>query len=654
VRRILTLLTLCLCWVLFASGALAEQGRVEKGNLVIEGIPEIPERILDRLNQYQSTRTASLQGWLPSGEGFLIKTRFGETQQIHLVKSPGGARRQITFFHEPVDKAWVSPNPEVHGFLFTRDVGGSELYQIFFFDLETGTYQLLTDGRSRNGDVRWSNRGHRFVFSTTKRNGRDWDLHIADISQPGSSRPVLEKTGAWEAQDWSPDDAKLLVRRYVSINEVYPYILDMETEELTPFHPTDKRVSYGNMLYAKDGRGIYFTSDQNSEFLRLQYYDLAEGQITVMADDISWDVEGFALSDDGKHLAFTVNEEGMSALHLMDLTSMQEVYLPALPRGRIYGLHFDPEGTKLGLVLNTPQHPGDVFTLDLSSREIVRWTFSEVGGLKGEDLVTPELIRYETFDQVDGQPRTTSAFYYRPRGSGPFPVLIDIHGGPERQARPSFNSLRQYFIKELGIAVLRPNVRGSSGYGKSYLLLDNGYKREDSVRDIGALLDWIAEQPELDSDRVVLFGSSYGGYMVLGSMTHYNHRLRAAIEKYGISNFVTFLENTKDYRRDLRRAEYGDERDPQMREFLTQISPTSNAAKITKPLFIFQGLNDPRVPVTESEQMVENIRENGGVVWYLLAKDEGHGLSKKTNRDYFNSAVILFLERFLLEGEGTP
>jgi dipeptidyl aminopeptidase/acylaminoacyl peptidase len=328
--------------------------------------------------------------------------------------------------------------------------------------------------------------------------------------------------------------------------------------------------------------------------------------------------------------------------------------LPALPRGRIYGLHFDPEGTKLGLVLNTPQHPGDVFTLDLSSREIVRWTFSEVGGLKGEDLVTPELIRYETFDQVDGQPRTTSAFYYRPRGSGPFPVLIDIHGGPERQARPSFNSLRQYFIKELGIAVLRPNVRGSSGYGKSYLLLDNGYKREDSVRDIGALLDWIAEQPELDSDRVVLFGSSYGGYMVLGSMTHYNHRLRAAIEKYGISNFVTFLENTKDYRRDLRRAEYGDERDPQMREFLTQISPTSNAAKITKPLFIFQGLNDPRVPVTESEQMVENIRENGGVVWYLLAKDEGHGLSKKTNRDYFNSAVILFLERFLLEGEGTP
>ena len=193
-----------------------------------------------------------------------------------------------------------------------------------------------------------------------------------------------------------------------------------------------------------------------------------------------------------------------------------------------------------------------------------------------------------------------------------------------------------------------PNVRGSSGYGKAYLQLDNGYQREDSVKDIGALLDWVARQSELDAERVAVIGGSYGGYMVLASMTHYDDRLRAGIDIVGISNFVTFLENTQDYRRDLRRVEYGDERDPEMRAFLEKISPTTNAGKITKPLFVAQGLNDPRVPASESEQMVEVIRENGGVVWYLLARDEGHGFRKKANRDYYGRAVVLFLQEHLL------
>lgn len=626
----------------------ASRERVEKDNLVIEGIPEIPERIQQRLNQYLNTRSASLQDWLPSGEGMLISTRFAETNQIHLVRAPGGARRQITFFDEPVGDASVCPNPEVNGFLFAKDIGGSEFYQIFSFDLDRGTYQMLTDGESRNGSVRWSNKGDRFAFHSTKRNGRDYDLYIGEIGNPGITTPILEEGGEWAALDWSPDDAMLLVLRYVSINESYLHILDVASKALTQFNPTDQRISYGSARFAKDGKKFYFTSDQSSEFRRLQYCDLDTGQIKVITDDIPWDVEGFVLSENGRHLAFTANEDGIGKLHLVDVESGEEEDLPQFPVGQIGSLKFSPDEAQLGMVLSGPQAAGDVYALDLSSKELVRWTRSEMGGLKSEDLVAPELIRYETFDEADGRTRMIPSFYYKPKGRGPFPVLIQIHGGPEGQSRPLFSPTIQYAVNELGLAVLTPNVRGSAGYGKAYLLLDNGFRREDSVRDIGALLDWITARAELNSDRLAVLGGSYGGYMVLACMMHYHDRLRAAIEMVGISNFVTFLENTQAYRRDQRRQEYGDEREPEMREFLTRISPTTNAAKIKKPLLIGQGLNDPRVPVSESEQMVEVIRKNGGAVSYVLAKDEGHGFRKKTNRDYFECATALFLEQFLL------
>ncbi|MFQ5865380.1 MAG: S9 family peptidase [bacterium] len=631
----------------------AQGNRVEKGNLVIEGIPEIPQRIVDRLLQYQNTRSASLQDWHPSGEGILISTRFGETTQIHWVKTPGGARQQITFFNEPVGGAEMNPDPSILGFIFRKDVGGSEFYQLFYFDLVTGQYQLLTDGKSRNGNALWSNKGDRFSFYSTKRNGRDWDIYVSNIADPQRAKPVLENTGLWIAADWSPDDSKLLVTHYVSINESYPYILDLNTKDLSQINPSKEKIAYGGALWSKDGKGVYFTSDEGTEFKQLKYYDLETKNITVLTKHIPWDVTDFDLSQDGKFVAFVTNEDGIGKLHLLNSKLNKEMDLPEIPVGQIYGLDFNPEGSKLGMVLNTPQTPGDVYVLDIATNELVRWTYSEVGGLKTETFVVPEIIHYATFDKVDGKPRTIPAFYYKPKnhGEGPFPVLISIHGGPESQFRPYFRSTFQYYLNELGIAVLAPNVRGSAGYGKSYVRLDNAYNREQSVKDIGELLDWIEAQPELDANRIAVIGGSYGGYMVLASMTHYNDRLRAGIEIVGISNFVTFLKNTKEYRRDLRRVEYGDERDPKMREFLLKISPTTNANKISKPMFIAQGLNDPRVPASESEQIVKAIRDNGGTVWYLLAKDEGHGFRKKSNRDFYTNAVALFMERFLLGGE---
>jgi dipeptidyl aminopeptidase/acylaminoacyl peptidase len=308
------------------------------------------------------------------------------------------------------------------------------------------------------------------------------------------------------------------------------------------------------------------------------------------------------------------------------------------------------------MTLNTPQTPSDTFVLDLKRNptrhgDLVRWTFSEIGGLDSGAFIEPELVTYPTFDTGKGGPEAIPAWLYEPPGDGPHPVIISIHGGPEAQARPYFSSTYQMWLQTLGAAVLVPNVRGSNGYGKHYMGLDNGYKREDSVRDIGALLDWIATRPDLDADRVAVIGGSYGGYMVLASAVHYSDRLRAAVNIVGISNFVTFLENTQDYRRDARRAEYGDERDPDMRAHLQAISPLNQVERIHVPLFVVQGQNDPRVPVSEAEQIVAAMRAQGQPVWYMNALNEGHGYRKKENRDIYQQATVLFLQQHLLGGK---
>ena len=325
----------------------------------------------------------------------------------------------------------------------------------------------------------------------------------------------------------------------------------------------------------------------------------------------------------------------------------------SIPTGLVGGMEFSPDGTKLGMTLNTSQTPSDSFVLNLGEGaleygELTRWTYSEVGGLDTGTFVQPELIAYPTFDSNSGGPESIPAWVYKPEGEGPFPVIIAIHGGPESQSRPVFSSTYQMWLQKLGAAVIRPNVRGSDGYGKHYMSLDNGFKREDSVKDIGALLDWIKTQPDLDETRVAVFGGSYGGYMVLASSVHYSDRLKAAVDIVGISNFVTFLENTQDYRRDLRRAEYGDERDPDMRRHLEAISPLNHVDKIRIPMFVVQGQNDPRVPVSEAVQIVAALREQGLPVWYMNALNEGHGYRKKENRDVYQQATMMFLREHLL------
>lgn len=615
-------------------------------NLVAEGIPPLPASLIGEVRSYTEARGASLAAWHPLRKEMLIATRFGNSSQLHRVKFPGGARTQITFFEEPVGGANYEPNAGRY-FLFGKDQGGNEFSQIHRMDAD-GRVTLLTDGkRSQNGGGAWSRDGKRIAYGSTMRNGKDRDIRVMDPLDPATDRVVAENSGGgWGVSDWSADDKQLLIGEGISVNESRIYTVDLASGTKTLILPLkDERTTYRPIAFTADGSGILLTSNKDSEFNRLCVYDLATKKLKPLTANIPWDIAGVELTKDRSRIAFTTNEDGLSKLYFMDGRSFAYSEAAGIPVGLIGGLNWTTDGRSLGLTLTSHASTSDVYEYDTEKKELIRWTESELGGMDVSGLRAPELVKWPSFDK-----RTISGYLYRPhaRFTGKRPVIINIHGGPEGQSRPGFQGRNNYCLNELGVAIIYPNVRGSSGYGKTFLDLDNGYKREESVKDIGALLDWIASQPELDADRVMVTGGSYGGYMTLAVSVHYADRIRCAIDVVGISNFNTFLKNTEDYRRDLRRVEYGDERDPKMAAFLESISPLNHAEKITKPLFIVQGGNDPRVPASEAVQMKERIQARGGTVWFLMAKDEGHGFQKKGNSDFQFYATVAFIKEYLL------
>ena len=629
------------------------------GNLVMEDVPKIPADVVADLARYQSARSAAFQDWAPDGDGLYINTRFADVGQLHHVEAPGGARRQLTFGTEPIGD--VARQPGGSRLTYTQDAGGSEFAQVFLFNAADGRATMLTDGESRNGAVAWDRDGRRLAYQSTRRNGRSNDIWLMDPDEPQDARLVLPAPdGSW----WGPVEfneagSKVLALNYVSITDSRAHLLDLDTE-------TDVMLTGGDdagganwpVGFDTDDTGFWLITDRGSEFMQLAWQALdADAEPEIVTGDIPWNVSEATVSHDKRRVAFTVNENGLSRVYLMDAETREYRVVDSVPTGTAFGLSFSPDDSQLAMTLNTPQTPSDAFVLELERSPLeygalTRWTYSEVGGLNTGNFVVPELVEFPTFDQVAGQARMIPAWVYKPQGNGPFPVVVSIHGGPEGQSRPFFSSTYQMWMDTLGVAVVVPNVRGSAGYGKTYLGLDNGFKREDSVKDIGALLDWLATEDDLDASRVAVFGGSYGGYMVLASAVHFSDKLKAAVDIVGISSFVTFLENTQDYRRDLRRQEYGDERDPAMRAHLEKISPVNNVEKIRVPIFVVQGENDPRVPVTESVQMVEALRNLGQDVWYMNALNEGHGYRKKENRDIYQQAVVMFLREHLTGQDG--
>jgi dipeptidyl aminopeptidase/acylaminoacyl peptidase len=614
--------------------------------LVIQGAPAVPAELAATIARYTKGRAADFQGWNPTRREALITTRFGETMEIHRVRAPEADRRQITFYDDDVETGISWESRSGGSIVFNKDSGGDGNYQIYRLDMHSETSTLVTDGHSRNGAGVWAHAGKRIVYTSNRRNGKDSDLYLVDPAHPETDRLLSPlEGGGCSPLSWSPDDRQILLQQSISVSEGHLWILDVATGAIMPMFPrgvASRSHAYVGGVFSASG--LVTTTTAFSEFRELVGINPGSGEVTRLTKSIPWDVLEFDLASDGRSVAVVTNEAGVYTLHVFDILTGREKRIPRLPPGYVTNIHWRPGSKELGFGLDSGRSPTDVYSIDLASNAVARWTRSETGGIDTSSFAEPILMHWPSFDGRD-----ISGFLYRPpaRFKGKRPVLISVHGGPENQFTPYYLGRWNYVLDQLGIALLYPNIRGSSGFGKTFLELDNGLHREDALRDLGALLDWIASHPDLDARRVMVTGVSYGGYMALSMASAYSDRIRGAIDIVGPSNLVTFLETTAAYRRDLRRVEYGDERDPAVRAFLDRIAPLSNSDKITKPLLIFQGANDPAVPASETERMVTAVQRNRTPLWYVLAQDEGHGFRKRRNADYQFYLTILFVRQFL-------
>ena len=611
--------------------------------MVADGVPPIAQSLVADTRPYLEYRTAGFVGWHPVDRSMLITTRFANVGQLHRVAAPGSARRQVTFEEEPIFSGSWSPDGEV--LLLEKDAGGNEVSQIYA--LESGRLTLLTDGKSRHALGPFSDDGKLVAYGSNMRTGVYNDIYVMDPRTPGSARMVLSTdSGGWAAIDFAPNGRDLLVFNYISVTDSQLHIINVETGAIRQVTRDATPVAYGNLQFAPDGR-LWVSSDKDSDVQRLGLLDTETGLFTPMIDGGRWDISSFDISKDGKTIAYVVNEAGFSRLYLYDIASGAKRQVTGLPPGEIgSGMKFAPWGD-LGFTVYSNQSPGDAYSLDPATLKVTRWTESETGGLDPATNVLPELVEIKSFD---GEP--ISGLLYRPdpkRHPGKRPLIMSIHGGPEGQATAGFLGRTNYLINELGIALFYPNVRGSTGFGKRFVALDNGpFRRENSVKDIGAFLDRLGKYPTLDAKRFGVTGGSYGGYMCYASAIRYGRRFNAASCIVAISNFVTFLENTEEYRRDLRRIEYGDERVPELRAKLEEISPLTRVDQLKIPLMVVTGANDPRVPASEADQIIDAVRSHGGTAWHLLARNEGHGFRRKENADYLFWATLAFWQQHLL------
>ncbi|RZJ08629.1 MAG: S9 family peptidase [Rubrivivax sp.] len=581
-------------------------------NLVVQGIPPVPQSLADAIGRYNDFRGHAFSDWHPTSREMLVSHRKAgaNTAQIFRITSPLAAPQQLTDGIDPVARASYEPRTGKY-LVFERATGGNEVAQIYRQPLQAGAQPvLLTHPDERHSINSWLRKSGQLIYTSvpidrtaqggtrTKVTTTFW---MMDPAQPESRRKLTELDGGgWSAGRPSPDERTVSLSRYLSANESQIWTLD-----------------------------------------------LTSGSISRVSGHIPWDISGLTLTEDGSKLAAQFNVDGRDELHFFDAASGKEVPAPAaLPNGNVGTASYHRARSELAFSVSNAQGPSQIYSLGTDGK-VEQWTRAAAApGMDTSGFTEQKIVRWKSFDGA-----TISGLLTPPpkKFTGKRPVLISIHGGPEGQAQVGFLGRNAYFVQELGMALIQPNVRGSTGYGKSFLALDNGFKREDSVKDIGALLDWIATQPDLDASRVLVTGGSYGGYMTLAVSTNYADRIAGAIDVVGISHFVTFLNNTESYRRDLRRVEYGDERDPAMKAHLEKISPLTNVARIKKPLFVVQGKNDPRVPYTEAEQIVAKVREGGTPVWYLRAENEGHGFQKKENQDYQFYATVLFMRQTVLK-----
>jgi dipeptidyl aminopeptidase/acylaminoacyl peptidase len=609
-------------------------------------VPVIADEVRVALEPYQNIRSASFAGWAPDGNGILVRTRFGNSAQLHRVFEPGGRREQMTFFVDPPAGQFVPQSPEAD-ILLSVGCDGDEDDQLYLLQPAKFKSTLLTDGKSRHELGPVSPDGRRLVLGSNQRNGRDTDLYVVDTYGKAETAQLFHQVDSdyWYANHWSSDGQRLLMRRRVSYIESHPAMYDFAQQQMKMLpQVSDSPATYDHLRFSPDGKHVYLATNAHGEFMELARLDLETGKYEWLTSDIPWDVEAIEVDNASGRVVFAVNEGGCSRLYVLEPDGTRR-QLPLPDAAVVRDISFSPDGNQLGMTLSKSTAPADAYAIDLNTDHLQQWTYSVVGGLDPAKFVAPARFTFKSFDGAD-----IPAFVYKPKKAKPdepVPTIVYFHGGPESQFRPTLSPRVQFLVREFGCAVVCPNVRGSTGYGKTFVEMDNSTQREDSVRDAGALLDWIESQPELDAERVTVIGHSYGGYMVLAVLAHYGERVQAGIESAGIVNFGTFLKRTEAYRQERRRAEYGDERDPEIKKFFDTINPTKMADKIQTPLLVVHGANDPRVPVSGAHQIVKQLKKLDRDVWAVFLDDEGHNFSKQTNRQYVRAVEVAFLQHHL-------
>ena len=627
-------------------------------NTKIEGMPPIPQSVLDSIAQYSQYRWARMVAWSPTKRQMLVSTSFSQNPvipQLHLVDGPGRDRRQLTWHPAPGLPAGVNASfdpADGNTFIFPYDPGGTESRSIYRFDLATGATSLVTEAKMRYTPA-WSKQGKWLAYDSLERNGKDRDLYVIQPSDPSTKRRLGDFTGPYSPQDWAPDGTALIVNEVVGNNETYLWRVDVKTGEKKAITPREggEKVGFFNARFSSDGRKVYATSNRAGDDWRIWRCDVAncvwsavtpEG--TAVADPNSAN-GGFELSPDGTLLTAIVDRGVQTELLLLDLTTLKPRTLPAMPAGNVGQLRWRPGSRELAFTLSSIKSFGDAYSIDTALGTLTRWTSSEAT-FKSDALPAPEIVQWKSFDGL-----AISGILYKPaqRFTGPRPVFVSIHGGPESSEGPRWQGRSNYILNELGVAMLFPNVRGSSGYGKKFASLDDGKLRGDAVKDIGALLDWIPSRPDLDKSRVVLVGISSGGWLALQAGAQYNDRIRGVVEGAGMTNIVTFLENQPTpARQENRRLEYGDERDPQTRAFLESLSPINHAAELKKPTFIIHPGKDARVPVSQAQDLVKALRASNQNVWYMEFTEANHDNMPGAAPDYLVASWVMFLRAFVL------